>query len=609
MNRNTFARIAVLLLAVVSLALSGCGGDDGVDQSVHDMVTAERDDAAAALASAQAAADLAETEAATALATAQTALTAAQTAQAAAEAARDEARMGEEGAEMRATIAEDAATTAQAAAEEAVRLAQQAAADLLQAQEDLAAAMMMLGTVETERDDAQADLDAAAYAAMAAETRTRAGQLIDELDVIHGGLDANNDDNYVSPGTPGTDPPVPADIPPGTSMNHDDAPNQRDGLGFANTMEGGVVVSTINDEPIEFQEYQVSDSMAATIDGWDSVVLERRNDDDDASQILYAYSDIATAGTITFLEKYQGVLQSGSLTVDSAGLALAASDSFPTRTEGMETFAENGPVFAGTYDGVDGEFQCGDTACVVTPDVGTGALSMPDGQTFTFTPDDTSDTIPHGDGDYLYFGYWLHKPDAAGTAHGFGLVYGGSEMFTLRGDNPTTAAVEAEADFVALIPFLVGEARFTGQAGGKYVTRDLNENAAAIGVFTATAELLASFETSMEAGMVNGVISDFEGGAPADNNWRLTLENASLATIGATAEPGTPDRDANGLSVTQFTGDVTARIGGGSGEGSWVGMFYGNDRADDKPEAIGGAFEVSGPHAAISGAFGAYNQE
>ena len=75
MNRNTFARIAVLLLAVVSLALSGCGGDDGVDQSVHDMALADLGAAEMAAAEAEAEAEAeaaakaaAEAEAAAAIA-------------------------------------------------------------------------------------------------------------------------------------------------------------------------------------------------------------------------------------------------------------------------------------------------------------------------------------------------------------------------------------------------------------------------------------------------------------------------------------------------------------------------------------------------------------
>ena len=166
--------------------------------------------------------------------------------------------------------------------------------------------------------------------------------------------------------------------------------------------------------------------------------------------------------------------------------------------------------------------------------------------------------------------------------------------------------------------FLAGEARFTGSAAGKYVTRDLNENTAEIGVFTATAEFLASFGAGTEAGTVDGVIKYFmENGAPMDNNWRITLGDASLAQIGLpeadltqTNRSHLAGRTVLGHSRTQFTGPATARLGGAvTGMGDWVGTFYGNDRADDKPEAIAGAFEVMAPHAAIAGAFGAYNDE
>ena len=55
---------------------------------------------------------------------------------------------------------------------------------------------------------------------------------------------------------------------------------------------------------------------------------------------------------------------------------------------------------------------------------------------FTFTPDDSSDTIAAPDADHLYFGYWLHKPDTPGYAHMFSTFAGGSDMFDLRGDDP-----------------------------------------------------------------------------------------------------------------------------------------------------------------------------
>ena len=44
MNHATrFTKLALLLIVAGALALAGCGGDDGVAQSVHDQALAERD--------------------------------------------------------------------------------------------------------------------------------------------------------------------------------------------------------------------------------------------------------------------------------------------------------------------------------------------------------------------------------------------------------------------------------------------------------------------------------------------------------------------------------------------------------------------------------------
>jgi ribosomal protein S8E len=261
----------------------------------------------------------------------------------------------------------------------------------------------------------------------------------------------------------------------------------------------------------------------------------------------------------------------------------------------------------------------------------------------TFTPEDPTTTVTAGSGDYLYFGYWLHKPDAPGGAHPFMTFAGGMQPFVVRGDNPTTTVVERdranitapERDRISLVHLLTGTARFKGPAAGKYVTREVLGQSAMIGQFTATAELLADFDagtttTVTAPGTVTGVVQDFmdaEDGADL-SNWHVTLGSASLMAIGAapginegvnrTAEDDAAGRADNsfingrteaGMSITQFNGSTDARLGGAAidGVGRWVGQFYGNARSDGKPNAIAGVFDAHAGHASISGAFGSEN--
>ena len=650
MNRNTFARLAVLLLAAVSLALSGCGGDDGVDQSVHDMVTAERDANATALAAAQAAADMAATDAATALAAAQQAQADALTAQTAAEAARDEARMGETDAVARATTAEKDAADAAAAAKTAADAAMQAAADLKDAQDALAAAMMGQTEAEGERDTAQDMVTELESDAMNAEMVGRASTLHAALDVINEdgtnntvdpvgtaitALDTDLIDLADSPAVAGQ--PM-SDVAPGSVDGHAAAPS---GLAFTYTEADGASILGL-----AAQGYTAGGEPPA-IDGWSGLVLQRRDGADAADQVLYAYSDIGIEGE-TFYQKYGAGLTENALTVSNANLALAASGSFPGATNPPVTFpggdatAEDEGVlaisFAGTFDGVAGTFSCTTANCTVTAST-TGVLSLATGEILAFTPTDGNAVIAPVSSDYLYFGYWLHKPDNPGAAHGFSVVSGGSDPFVVRGaDDPRTPV--NNADDYSIVHALAGTARYSGPAAGKWVTRDLENNTAAIGVFTATAAFTADFDadaawmepvsgseltdapasaTIPNAGMVGGAISGFMDMDGNEMDWHVTLANASLGAIGQPsarsfgADPAAMallanDRTAAGQSTTRFMGTAAARIGAAAtATGNWTGSFFGNDRVDGHPGAIVGNFEISSTHTSIGGSFGASN--
>ena len=200
MNHATrFTKLALLLIVAGALALAGCGGDDGVAQSVHDQALAAQAEAEAAAETAAAAATAAEAEAETATA----AEAAAETAAAAAAAAEEEARMeaaaaaaAEEEARMEAAAAAAAeeearmeAAAAAAAEEEARMEAAAAAAAEEEARMEAAAAAAAAAAEEEARMAAEAAAAAAEEARMAVEAAAAAA-LMAEQDKASEAMDA-----------------------------------------------------------------------------------------------------------------------------------------------------------------------------------------------------------------------------------------------------------------------------------------------------------------------------------------------------------------------------------------------------------------------------------
>ena len=587
MKRITFARLAVLMLAVAGLALQGCGGDDGgVSQSSYDQVVMERDEAVAAATAANAARDAAmeaQAEAEAAQMAAEAAQGEAEAAQGRAEAARDEAQMQRDAAyqaqgraetaemvakeaEAAAKMAQMEAETAQQAAEdmlasveadrdmymeaaataEAARMAAVEAQTMAEAARDAAntakdeaeaarmAAVEAQATAESERDAAitardnykmmaeqaqQAEADALnalaearrqlaiaqgmVDAESAADIAARASRLADAMHMLI--LDEVTDLN--DPATPddATD-----DSPVGTVTTPDDAPMANGGLVLAHTTADGVMVNKVNVETAKqknFRAYTEAATMPPAIAGWDGLTLERRDEPRAADQTLYIYTDIAAAGDVTFLEKYKGINTTvlAAVTAVTPLPASAKSNTFPGRTDtGTRDVAAALP-FSGTFDGVAGTFTC-TAACTFSSDPGDGSVRLNTGGPLVFTPADFNDLVSSGDGEYLYFGYWLHKPDDPRGMHRFSTFTGGMKMFALGAG---TAGATDDTSTGATLRVLNGTARFQGPAAGKYVTRNLVANTAMIGQFTADAELLADFGTTDTSGIITGSVTNF----------------------------------------------------------------------------------------------------
>lgn len=94
-------------------------------------------------------------------------------------------------------------------------------------------------------------------------------------------------------------------------------------------------------------------------------------------------------------------------------------------------------------------------------------------------------------------------------------------------------------------------------------------------------------------------------------NWSVMLQ--SMDADGAVSNlTGIRDNDADAEDNFQFMGGTMATIGGANAYGRWNGRFYGataaeGGRKDGRPNAVAGQFDALAEHAAISGAFGAYN--
>ena len=274
----------------------------------------------------------------------------------------------------------------------------------------------------------------------------------------------------------------------------------------------------------------------------------------------------------------------------------------------------DGSSFAGTYNQnptdnappVSGRFFCGTgTACSISVDA-SGVLRGITG--YVFQPAQAG-TVMRGDSDYMTWGVWLSVPNDVQAPATGGLT------------NPATAAVFASGRDPFQVPAdLTGTATYNGVATGLYSAGGMVE------YFDADASLTADFggrtandsnprdDTANDTfllGAVTGSISNIKAGG-MDVEGSISLGRAPLI-----AGDGTP---AAGSAASVFTGSTEGSLGGRSLSGSWIGKFYGPQRAQgvavrtEFPTTAAGTFGAAtpsrtGPAMSILGSFGTWKAD
>jgi hypothetical protein len=302
-----------------------------------------------------------------------------------------------------------------------------------------------------------------------------------------------------------------------------------------------------------------------------------------------------------------GLIVSGSFPKSPSG---ALTYTYGTNTETV-TF-EGPPMFAGTFNGVPGEYACAGTCSATNTN---GKLTALFGGVWTFTPDyfgvdnmshptDTTNAnrdddsiepnVAIADMDYLRFGWWTKV--AADGAVSFQTFFGGNDAFTV-GD----------------IGGLEGTATYKGPAAGRYAVKTFNSNSTLDsirhGEFTAAAELTASFGGDdiavNDQNTISGTVTYFASRSDDLSAWSVDLKKTTFtSTTDAFSSPADEVGVAGGVGGSPVN------------DGKWSGQFFGipaadtgtPDATDDYPNSVAGEFDAHSSHGHVAGGFGAVKQ-
>ena len=346
------------------------------------------------------------------------------------------------------------------------------------------------------------------------------------------------------------------------------------GITVTATRKAGMVTVKVSDD-----DYTGGETTAGVGD-WNGATLMN------GTNTLVVYTDIEAPSDKLFTAQYDQTARDDILSSD-ANVKLARSDSFPSEPDLSFTYtgAEGGrsKSFTGYFDGVPGQFACQATATCTLMTDSEGELQVPAdaAEDWRFTPDaQNTATVKDPDLAYVYFGWWLNKPEDNMADHMVEVFAGGADMH--------------EANVADLIE---GNATYKGPAAGKYATKSHSagvQTDAGVGHFTASTTLTAKFADEILPGTIGGTVTGFvldDGTSPA---WSVKLEDANLTT-------NQPLFD--GVSEATFGPNATA-------PGTWQGSFYNDaDATDDTaPGTVAGTFDAVSANATLIGAFGATKQ-
>ena len=333
----------------------------------------------------------------------------------------------------------------------------------------------------------------------------------------------------------------------------------------------------------------------------EAVVYSKRVEPVPGAKFNVAYT-LASTATATVLVGEVGIDQSDTAHPTSR----VASPSFD-QSAGVKEFEKGDNqtrvMISGTYYGVSGTYYC-TPAAVSTCAVNVAARGFTlggtldatnaftaGGGTWAFKPANPEAKVTNAPAaNYASYGWWLRKSE--------GGKYTASAFADDRGTYPVASGITD----------LQGTATYQGGAAGKYALSSSTGGTNDAGHFTARATLEADFSENVSATGITGTIDQFVGADGESRDWEVELMGSAISAGGliralnvdGTTEPVAADAGA----MTKWTIDGAAA----KASGEWSGTLY-NNGADGVPRVATGIFFTQyGDDGRMVGAFGVDKQ-